>query len=81
MTNRILKLEKQGCNPCTMVQNFLDDKGIKVEKVDVFENPEIAGKYDIGTVPVTILLDSEGNEIARSNGYNPPELEVLISQL
>lgn len=77
---KIIKLEKQGCNPCQMVQNFLDAQEVAVEKVDVFDQPEIAMKYDIATVPVTILLDEEGNEVKRSNGYKPNELEEIIKE-
>lgn len=80
MTKRLLKLEKQGCAPCVAVQNYLESKGIEVEKVDVFESPEIAGLYDISSVPVTILLDGD-NEIERSTGFKPPELDKMLSQL
>lgn len=78
---KLIKFEKTGCNPCTMVQNFLDDKGLEVEKVDVFNTPQLAAKFDIGTVPTTILFDDNDNEIGRSTGYKPHELEVLIAQL
>lgn len=81
MTNRLLKLEKTHCTPCLRVQNYLDSKGVEVEKVDVFESPEVAGKYDISSVPVTILLDSNNEEIERVNGYDEPGLDKLISQL
>lgn len=79
--NRLLKLQKQGCNPCTMVQNHLDSKGIQVEKVDVFEEPNIAALYDIATIPVVLLLNEQGEELGRVNGYNPPALDELIAQL
>lgn len=77
---KVIKFEKQNCVPCTMVQNFLDDKGIEVEKVNPFDNPDEAIKYQIGSVPVVILLDGD-TEVKRSIGYKPDELEEIVSQL
>lgn len=77
---KLIKFENNGCVPCQMVQNYLDDKGIEVEKINPFENPDAAIKYGIGSVPVTILLNHE-NEVSRSNGFNPEELDRLIEQL
>lgn len=81
MTNRLIKFEKQGCNPCKMVQNVLDSKGVEALSIDAFEQPDMSAKYDIGSVPTLILVDEDGNEIERSVGFNPPEIEKLISQL
>ncbi len=78
---KLIKFEKANCVPCQMVQNYLDDKGVEVEKVNPFDNPDKAVEYNISSVPVTILLDDNGNEVVRSNGFKPDELENLISQL
>ncbi|WP_144509836.1 glutaredoxin family protein [Bacillus sp. FJAT-22090] len=78
---KLIKIYKQNCNPCTMVSGFLDSNSVVYDEFDIMENTELAVKYGIMSVPVTILLDNDGNEIARSNGFNPPELERLISQL
>ena len=78
---KIIKLGKQGCNPCKMVENYLQSNDVQYEDVDVFENPETAAKYDIGSVPVTILLDEDEQEVSRSVGFKPAELEILISKL
>ncbi|MGG0308223.1 HNH endonuclease [Priestia megaterium] len=77
----LIKFYKDGCNPCTMVDNFLKDAGVEYKSIHVFENPEIAGEYDLASVPVTILLDDQGNEVKRSYGFNPPELEEMAAQL
>ena len=78
---KLIKFEKTGCNPCTMVQNFLDANEVEVEKVDVFANPSMAGQFDIGSVPTVILVDEDNNEVSRSIGYKPEELEELVAQL
>lgn len=78
---KLIKIYKQNCNPCTMVSGFLDSKEVVYEEFDIMENTNLAVKYGIMSVPVVVLLDDEDNEIARSTGFNPPELENLISQL
>jgi thioredoxin 1 len=65
-----------------MVSNYLNDKGVSYENVDVEKNPDLALKFDIGmSVPVTILVDDNGNEIKRSRGFRPNELEDIINSL
>ncbi|MFO1442981.1 thioredoxin [Bacillus sp. Bva_UNVM-123] len=78
---KLLKFEKENCPACTMVENFLNDNNVLAEKVNPFDNPNLAVKFEISSVPVTILLDEEGNEISRSRGFNPDELQELISKL
>jgi thioredoxin 1 len=78
---KLLKFEKENCSACTLVQNVLDDQGVIAEKVNPFENPNLAVKFEISSVPVTILVDEEGKEIQRSRGFNPDELQELISKL
>ena len=78
---RILKLEQPGCPPCKFVSNFLNDKGVEFEVVDVTEQPEVASEYGVMGVPVTILLDEEGKEVQRSVGFNPEQLENIVAKL
>lgn len=79
---RLLKFEKPiGCVPCTMVQNFLNEKGIAADRINPFENPELAGNFNIGSVPTLILLDEDGNEVMRSVGYVQEDLDQLHSIL
>jgi thioredoxin 1 len=78
---KLIKFEKENCPACTMVENVLNEQGVVAEKVNPFENPKLAVKFEISSVPVTILIDEEGNEIQRSRGFNPDELQELISKL
>jgi thioredoxin 1 len=64
-----------------MVSEFLKNNGVTYTTHDVTVEPEVAAQYSIMSVPVTILLDDQGKEIKRSNGFNPPELEEMASQL
>jgi len=78
---KLVKFEKENCGACNRVQSFLDDKGIEAEKVNPFDNPEVAGEYDIGSVPTTILVDDNDEEVQRTIGFNSSELEDIVSKL
>lgn len=78
---KLIKLYKDNCNPCTMVDGLLKDAGVEHESFNIMQNTDLAVKYGIMSVPVVVLLDDNGNEIARSTGFNPPELNKLIAQL
>ena len=78
---KLIKFEKVGCNPCFVLQNYLDDKGVEVEKIMALDEPELSAQYEIGSLPTLILLDEEGNEIQRSIGFKPNEVEEMISKL
>ena len=73
------------CGPCRMLAPVLAEvaaeKGdkIKVGKVNVDENPELATQYGISGIPA-ILLFKDGKVAATSIGFKPkPELEVFIA--
>lgn len=78
---KLLKLEKYNCPTCDKVGIFLDNQEIDYEKVNVEDNPDVAAEFGVMGVPVTILLNDEGNEVKRSTGFNPEELEEMISKL
>ncbi|AHZ16040.1 glutaredoxin domain-containing protein [Bacillus velezensis] len=78
---RLIKLEQPNCNPCKMVSNYLNDAGVEYETVDVTQNPEVAAQYGVMGVPVTILLNEQGEEVKRSIGFIPGELDTLINDL
>lgn len=77
---KLIKFEKADCNPCVMVSDLLDKSGVEYEKINPFNNPELAMKYKVRTVPTTILLDQD-EEIKRTIGFNPEELKELIAML
>jgi len=66
------------CGPCRMVgpaveqlSKILEGK-IKIAKVNVDENQEIAVKYNIHSIP-SLILFKNGKEIARTVGAAPKE--------
>ncbi|MCX2809570.1 thioredoxin domain-containing protein [Bacillus sp. ChL18] len=78
---RLIKLEQPNCNPCKMVSNYLNDAGVKYETVDVTQKPEVAAQYEVMGVPVTILLNEQGEEVKRSIGFKPDELDKLVREV
>ena len=73
------------CGPCRMLAPVLAEvaaeKGdkIKVGKVNVDENPELAAQYGISGIPA-MLLFKDGKVAATSVGFKPkPELEAFVN--
>ena len=63
------------CGPCRMVAPILDEiaeerEDIKVCKVDIDEQPELASRYRIMSVP-TLMVLKDGNVIEQSVGAKP----------
>lgn len=77
---KIIKFSKDGCVPCQLISNILNDKGIEYEEINALENEEMRIKYEIQSVPVTILL-SEDEVIDRVNGFNPVALDDLLAKM
>lgn len=61
------------CGPCKMLSPILEKlEGIKVLKVNVDENIELARKYGVMSIPCLILFE-KGKEIKRNVGFIPEE--------
>jgi len=53
--------------------------GVKYESVNAYDQPDLAGKYKIRSVPTIILLNESGEEIARAVGYKPEIINDILS--
>lgn len=66
------------CGPCKMLEPIIselaeDYKGrVKVGKVNVDEEQELAGKYGIEAIPTAIVF-KDGKQVDTSVGYRPKE--------
>ena len=63
------------CGPCRMVAPILDEiaeerEDIKVCKVDIDEQPELASQYRIMSVP-TLMVLKDGHVVEQSLGAKP----------
>ena len=72
---RLLELGSSRCMSCIEMAKVLDalraSQGakLKVDFVDVFEQPEAGDRYKISLIPTQIFYDSAGKEIFRHTGY------------
>ncbi|MCM3109865.1 thioredoxin family protein [Lederbergia lenta] len=77
---KILKFYLPTCTPCKFVDSFLQEQQVEYESINVEENKKLSDKYEIMSVPVTILIGDDGDEIYRSNGFKPAELSHISTQ-
>ena len=71
------------CGPCQMVLPIIDEiakerSDIKVGKINVDENPELAKQFRVMSIPTLIVME-KGDVLNRATGYRPKEdiLELL----
>ena len=71
------------CGPCQMVLPLMDEiaaerSDIKVGKINVDENPELAKRFRVMSIPTLVVME-KGDILNRSTGYRPKEeiLELL----
>ena len=63
------------CGPCRMVAPILEEiaserSDVKVCKVNVDEEPELAGRYNVMSIP-TLLVVKEGQVVNQAVGARP----------
>lgn len=63
------------CGPCRMVAPILDEiarerPDLKVGKVNVDEQPELAGRFGVTSIP-TLVVMKDGAEVRRALGARP----------
>jgi thioredoxin 1 len=75
------------CGPCQMVAPIVDELAneytgkLKVMKLNTDENPEIAGRYQVMSIP-TILFFKDGKPVEKLIGARPKrQFKELIDSL
>ena len=63
------------CGPCKMLAPVFEDvqeemKNVKIVKVDIYENPNVASEYKVKNIP-TIKVFKNGEEITTNVGFLP----------
>lgn len=79
---KILKFETTHCPQCKLLDRELAKiSNITVEHINAEDNDALVDKYNIGSVPVLIVLDDSGNEITRSAGFiNETNIRKLLER-
>ena len=74
------------CGPCKMFAPIIDEvanenQNIKVVKINIDDNQDIAAKYQIMSIP-TLVIVRNGNEVARSVGVIDKDkiIELTLKQ-
>ena len=72
------------CGPCRMVGPILDEiareqAGIKVGKVNVDEQPELAGQFGIMSIP-TLVVMKNGKVVNQALGARPKDQILALLQ-
>ena len=73
---KIIKFEKPGCRPCEIVSNLLGEAGVTFEAVNPFDQPDLAVKHQIRSVPTVWVVDDEV-EVERIVGVDTGRLRGL----
>lgn len=65
------------CGPCRMVVPLIDQiaserTDIKVVKINIDENPELASKYGVVSIPTLMVMD-KGTIVNKALGYRPKQ--------
>ena len=73
------------CAPCKYVAPLMDELAqthegkLLVVKVDTDQAPDLSQKWGIRSIP-TVILFKEGEEVARSVGFEPEKLRSLAEE-
>lgn len=73
------------CGPCKMLEPILKDLAdlwrgkVRILKVDVDQNPELAMQYNVMGVP-TLILFQGGKMVERLSGYQPKDRLIKVLQ-
>ena len=72
------------CGPCRMLAPVIEELAeeyagkIKVGKIDVDQQPELAAQFGIMSIP-TLILFKDGKPAAQSLGYKPKaQIEAML---
>ena len=70
------------CGPCRMVAPILDAiseerEDIKVCKINIDENPELANRFAIMTIPTLMVLE-DGQVINKASGARPKDAILAL---
>lgn len=78
----LLLFDQENCYYCDLLKSdVLSDSNVQKElnenfiivSVDINQEPQLAGEYQVLGTPTVIFLDSSNNELGRIDGYVPAD--------
>lgn len=82
---KVLKFHATWCQPCKALSKTIEeagDLGIEIESIDVDQEPELARKYNIRSVPTMVVVDEEGEVLRYQTGsMSLHQLESFINNV
>ena len=66
------------CGPCKMLSPVLEDlasdrSDVKIVKIDVDSNPDLAKRFGVMSIPTLILFEN-GREVSKKQGFMPKQV-------
>lgn len=85
---QVLEFSATWCGPCQAMKPVFEeavkkyDGKIKMQSIDVDENPALTEKYNIHSIPAFILIDAYGKVVERHEGLmQADELDSMLNSL
>jgi len=79
----VVSFSYEGCGPCRSLQPSLEklaETGVKVLKVDVVDDPDLAAHFNVSSVPTTLFF-ARGEPRLQWNGVaNVKKLQELVDE-
>lgn len=79
---KLIKFTQTTCQPCSILERMLGMMGASVDESQLLDTPELLkeaeDKYKVMSTPTLLLLDNDGNEVARSVGVHPPTVNNIL---
>lgn len=79
---KLVKFGASWCAPCNMASKMLKSFDPElVQEVDITKDAELAEQYGIKNIPTFVLINANGDEIDRFNGFNAKSLKEAIDKI
>jgi len=81
----LVDFHAEWCSPCKMQSPIMVDvakemgEKVKIIKIDVDRNPEIAGRYNIRSVPTIMLFKNSEVKFQQAGVQNKAKLITLVN--